>query len=135
MTAQISAYGRLVADPQQKETSTGKLMAMARMAVSLPCRNAPEGDATMWLSVVAFGQQAETLAKHIKGDMVSIAGNMQLNQWTAQDGTVREQLQVIADSVISARTTRPGARKATSKSSSAPDMPPAPPPFDDDVPF
>ena len=68
MTAQIAAYGRLVADPQLKTTSKGTQMAMASMAVPLPCSQADDGTATMWLSVLAFGRQAEALAKHRKGE-------------------------------------------------------------------
>lgn len=49
MTAQIAAYGRLVADPQLKTTSKGTQMAMASMAVHLPCNQADDGQATMWL--------------------------------------------------------------------------------------
>ncbi len=60
MTAQIAAYGRLVADPQLKTTSKGTQMAMASMAVPLPCSQADDGTATMWLSVLAFGRQART---------------------------------------------------------------------------
>lgn len=37
MTAQISAYGRLVADPETRTTGKGANMAMARVAVLLPC--------------------------------------------------------------------------------------------------
>lgn len=70
MTAQISAYGRLVADPQLKTTSKGTQMAMASMAVPLPCNQADDGTATMWLSVLAFGRQADALAKHHKGEPV-----------------------------------------------------------------
>lgn len=51
MTAQISAYGRLVADPQLKTTSKGTQMAMASMAVPLPCNQADDGTATMWLTL------------------------------------------------------------------------------------
>ncbi|SQK64542.1 putative prophage single stranded DNA-binding protein [Escherichia coli] len=40
MTAQIAAYGRLVDDPQVKQTSKGTPMTLARMAVSLPCSHA-----------------------------------------------------------------------------------------------
>jgi hypothetical protein len=40
MTAQISAYGRLVADPQTRTTTNGNNMAMARLAVALPCHAA-----------------------------------------------------------------------------------------------
>lgn len=111
MTAQISAYGRLVADPQTRTTNSGNTMAMARLAVSLPCNAAEDGQATFWLGVLAFGKQADALAKHHKGDLVSVAGNMQLNQWTGQDGAAQQGYQVLADSVISARTVRPGGKQ------------------------
>lgn len=108
MTAQIAAYGRLVDDPQVKQTSKGTAMTLARMAVSLPCSQAQDGQATLWLSVLAFGKQADALARHEKGDLISVAGNMQISQWTGQNGETRQGWQVIADSVISARTVRPG---------------------------
>lgn len=110
MTAQISAYGRLVADPQTRTTSSGTSMAMARLAVALPCNAAENGEATFWLGVIAFGKQADALAKHQKGELVSVAGNMQLNQWTGKDGGTQQGYQVLADSVISARTVRPGGK-------------------------
>ncbi|HHC1642363.1 TPA: single-stranded DNA-binding protein, partial [Klebsiella pneumoniae] len=59
MTAQISAYGRLVADPQTRITGKGTNMAMARLA--LPCNAADNGEATFWLGVIAFGKQADAL--------------------------------------------------------------------------
>lgn len=110
MTAQISAYGRLVADPETRTTGKGTNMAMARLAVSLPCNAAEDGQATFWLGVIAFGKQADALARHQKGDLVSVAGNMQINQWTGQDGRTQQGYQVLADSVISARTVRPGGK-------------------------
>ncbi|HIE9566125.1 TPA: single-stranded DNA-binding protein, partial [Klebsiella pneumoniae] len=56
MTAQISAYGRLVADPQTRTTNSGGSMTMGRLAVALPCNAAAEGgEVTFWLGVVAFG--------------------------------------------------------------------------------
>lgn len=111
MTAQIAAYGRLVDDPQVKQTSKGTPMTLARMAVSLPCSQARDGQATLWLSVIAFGKQADFLAKHQKGDVASVSGTMQVSQWTGQNGETRQGWQVIADSVISARTARPGGKK------------------------
>ncbi|HHJ0962361.1 TPA: single-stranded DNA-binding protein [Escherichia coli] len=136
MTAQIAAYGRLVDDPQTKQTSKGTPMTLARMAVSLPCSQADDGTATMWLSVLAFGRQADALAKHQKGELVSVAGNMQVIQWTGQNGETRQGWQVIADSVISARTVRPGGktRKTTGTQGN---KPPAggDDPYGDDIPF
>jgi single-stranded DNA-binding protein len=32
------------------------------------------GEVTFWLGVVAFGKQADALAGHVKGDLVSVAG-------------------------------------------------------------
>ena len=36
---------------------------------------------------------------------------MQMSQWTGQNGETRQGWQVIADSVISARSVRPGGKK------------------------
>jgi len=112
MTAQIAAHGRLVADVQSKPTSNGSTMAFGRMAVSLPCHGAECGEAPFWLAVVAFGKQAEALARHGKGEMISVSGVMQISQWTGQDGGTLQGYQVVADSVVSARTVRPGGRPA-----------------------
>lgn len=60
--------------------------------------------------MIAFGKQVDALAKHRKGDLVSVAGNMQINQWTGQDGAAQQGYQVIADSVLSARTVRLGGK-------------------------
>ncbi|ECQ3321863.1 single-stranded DNA-binding protein [Salmonella enterica] len=108
MTAQIAAYGRIAADIQTKTTSNGNNMAFTRMAVSLPCRTAENGEAVMWLGVTAFGKQADALAKHQKGDLVSVSGQLQSNQWTGQDGGTQSGYAMVADSVISGRTVRPG---------------------------
>ncbi|MCR3700167.1 single-stranded DNA-binding protein [Citrobacter portucalensis] len=144
MTAQISAYGRLVADPQTRTTTNGTSMAMGRLAVALPCHAAEGGEVTFWLGVVAFGKQADALAGHVKGDLVSVAGAMQVNQWTGQDGGTQQGYQVVADSVISARTVRPSGkagqrgqatdalRRAQQPSRDEYDQRP---PFDDEAPF
>ncbi|HFO5159106.1 TPA: single-stranded DNA-binding protein [Escherichia coli] len=149
MTAQIAAYGRLVDDPQVKQTSKGTAMTLARMAVSLPCSQAQDGLATLWLSVLAFGKQADALARHEKGDLISVAGNMQISQWTGQNGEIRQGWQVIADSVISARSARPGGKRgqqgkatealerAKRQTGQQGNQPPAggDDPFSDDIPF
>lgn len=111
MTAQIAAYGRIAADIQTKATSSGGNMAFTRIAVSLSCRAVENGEATMWLGVTAFGKQADALARHQKGDLVSVAGQLQVNQWTGQDGGTQSGYALVADSVISARTARPGGKK------------------------
>lgn len=83
--------------PEQRE-KVQKCLWPARLSVSL--------QATFWLGVIAFGKPADTLAKYRKDDLVSVAGNMQLNQWMGQDGGTLQGYQVITDSVFSARTVR-----------------------------
>ncbi len=68
--------------------------------------------------MIAFGKQAEALALHVKGDMVSVSGVMQINQWTTQDGGTQTGYQVVADSVISAKTVRPKSRRKSQPSQS-----------------
>ncbi len=130
MTAQIAAHGRLVDDPQTKQTSKGTPMTLARMAVSLPCSQAQEGQSMLWLSVLAFGKQADALAKHEKGNVVSVSGNMQISQWTGKNGETRQGWQVIADSVISSRAVRPGGNRRKTTGAQV-----NPPPAGDDDPY
>ena len=87
--------------------------------VALPCHGVENGEATFWLGVVAFGKQAEALAPHRKGDIVSVSGNMQINQWTAQGGPTASGYQVLADSVVSARTVKPAGRKGQQRQAGA----------------
>lgn len=104
MTAQIAAYGRLGADPVQRASQAGKPWATASLAVQIA-----EGDdaAPHWFQLVAFGRMAELLARHAKGDLVSVAGRLQLNRWQDRDGASHERLQIVADTLISARSARP----------------------------
>lgn len=108
MSAQIAAHGRLAADVLSRITDKGTTMAMGRLAVSLPCHKAESGEVVLWLGLVAFGKQAELLARHGKGELISVSGSMQINQWTGRDGALQIGYQVMADAIISARTVRPG---------------------------
>lgn len=107
---QVAVYGRLGVDPRDIETRTGNQMATATMAVDMA--NARDEDAPpMWLGLIAFGRQAEALLRQKKGDLVSVAGRAQVSRWTDRStGEEREQLQIVIDSLISARAVRPGGR-------------------------
>ena len=135
MTAQLAAHGRLVADVQSKTTGNGNSMAFTRIAVSLPCRVADSGESTLWLGVTAFGKQADMLARHQKGDLISVSGAMQVNQWTGQGGTTHSGYSMVAESVISARTVRGGGgRKTTNTGGSGAPLSDVPD-LSDDLPF
>lgn len=108
-----SAYGRLGGDPKSIETRTGTAMAVGQIAVEVPDR---QGDgSTLWVGIVTFGKTADALLRHSKGDMLSVVGRVQRNAYTDRNGTEREQLQIIADAIVSARTVRPGGRRKATR--------------------
>lgn len=108
MNAQIAMLGRLGAEPMIRKSQNGNDWTTASIAVSL----GKEDDApATWFGVVAFGRVAETLCRHGKGDLVSISGRLQLNTYRDREGNDREQLQVVADTVISARSVRANANR------------------------
>ena len=108
MSSQIAIHGRLGADPVQRQPRTDTVMVTASVAVSVDPSQKDAEAITEWFGIVAFNQVAEALLRHHKGDMLSAAGKLQLNVWPDKStGEDRRQWQVIADSLVSARTKRP----------------------------
>lgn len=113
MSFQAAVHGRLGQEPKEIVTKTGTAMAVASIAVTVDSRGEEQEQETEWLGLVAFGTMAESLLKHKRGDMVSAGGRVQINTWTTGNGEQRRQFQIVADSLVSARTVRPGGgRKA-----------------------
>lgn len=110
MSIHASAYGRLGRDPRAITTASGKGMASASIACDVSSQR--DQDGTHWLPLLAFGGQAETLLKHQQGDMIAATGRMQRNVWTDKEGVQHVDLQLIVDTITSARTVRPGAKRA-----------------------
>lgn len=141
MTAHLAAYGRAGQDPRSIETKSGRAMAVCSMAVELSARDGES--VTAWFDLVAFGRGAEELLRHSKGDPIGVNGRLQQNRYTKSDGTVVNELQVVCDAVISARTVRPGGRRrassasngGTAESVAAPPASAADREFNDDIPF
>lgn len=105
-------YGRLAADPTEKTTRTGKPMALASVAVDVTGQRAEDGDSeTLWVSLMAFGHQCEALLRAEKGQMVAAIGKLTRGRYTGKDGTERESWTLLAESVITAKSARPGARR------------------------
>ncbi len=122
-------YGRLGRDPKAIETTTGKTMAASSLAVNL-IRDAPEDTPPEWIAIIAFGRQAEILLRHKKGDLISASGRVQRNIYTNKNGDEISELQIVADSVVSARSVRPSGGKKKTKNET-----PAQKDFDDRIPF
>ena len=78
---------------------TGKPMTVASpLAV-----DQGEGKPTLWVKLIAFGEGAEHLAAHSKGDSLSAIGRLQLSEWTDREGATRQSFERVADTLVSAR--------------------------------
>ncbi len=130
-----SIYGRLGADPVERETRNGKEMVTVSLAVNA---GRPDvGEETQWFNLVAFGRTAEALARHLKGDLIGCMGDLYRNRYVARDGQTRESWSLTIQSIVSARTVRPGAGRKRAETAG-----PAPAgasagngtPFDDPIP-
>lgn len=106
MAIVASIYGRLGKEPKQGTTKTGKDMTTAAIAVDVGREG--EADSTLWVSILAFGANSEKLVKHQPGDMVAVTGRLGRGKFTGRDGLERECWSMMADSLHSSRTVRPG---------------------------
>jgi single-strand DNA-binding protein len=102
-------YGRLAADPTERTAKSGNPMATASIAVDVAGRDSEP--TTLWVGILAFGVQAEALLRASKGEMLAAMGRLTRGSYTAKDGTERERWTLIADSVVTAKSARPGARR------------------------
>lgn len=138
MTITASIHGRIGTDPVLGETKAGKPMCRVNIAVDVTPGNS-DTDETLWVSVLAFGQAAETLSKATKGETLTAMGRLSRGRYQGRDGTERESWALLADAVLTTRSARPGGgRKRQDQDQGRQDQGGhrAPrPEFDDELPF
>lgn len=100
MINRVVMVGRLTRDPELRTTTTGKNVCGFGIAVTKrikPQDGSPDAD---FFSVTAWGQTAEYVANYLtKGRLVAVDGRLQSRKYTAQDGTNREAIEIIAENV------------------------------------
>jgi single-strand DNA-binding protein len=91
----VALSGRLGQAPELKYTPNGTAVANFSLAVG-------RGEETYWIAVVCWKQTAEWAANSLdKGSAVMVSGRLQTREWTAQDGTKRKAVEIVADNVRS----------------------------------
>jgi single-strand DNA-binding protein len=101
--ASVSFAGNLTDDPELRHTEGGMARAMFRVAVS----GRREQEASFF-TVVVWRDQAEHAAQSLaKGSRVVVIGRLQQRTWTAEDGSARQVVEVVAEEL------GPGLRWAT----------------------
>ena len=93
----IVLMGRLVADPEVRYTSTGKVVCQFTLAVDRPFTNQNGQKEADFIPVVVWGKQGETCGNYLtKGQRALVEGRLQIRNYTAKDGSKRYVSEVIA---------------------------------------
>jgi single-strand DNA-binding protein len=91
--ASVSFAGNLTDDPEVRYIEGGIARAMFRVAVSGRREQEPS-----FFTVVMWRDQAEHAAQSlIRGSRVVIVGRLQHRTWTAEDGSARSTVEVMAE--------------------------------------
>lgn len=96
----VAIMGRLVADPQLRQTTTGKNVASFRIACDRGRRD-PNGQSQAdFLDVVAWDRTAEFVCRYFqKGSLIAIDGRLQSRSYQDKNGNNRQAVEIVAQNV------------------------------------
>jgi single-stranded DNA-binding protein len=109
--------GRLIRDPQVRTGQGGKSFTTALVRVPVD-----QGEDSLLVSVIAFQETAERLARLKAGDSVSLTGSAKLSSWE-KDGEMHHGLAVTASALLTTYDVRQ--RRGDPRASGASDPAPA----------
>jgi single-strand DNA-binding protein len=91
--ASVSFAGNLTNEPEVRYTDSRIARAMFRVAVSGRKEQEPS-----FFTVIVWRDQAEHAAESLsKGSRVVVVGRLQQRSWTAEDGSARSTVEVLAE--------------------------------------
>jgi single-strand DNA-binding protein len=95
--------GNLTADPELRSLPSGTSVCELRVACNSRRKDQSSGewvDKPNYFNVKVWGAQGENAARYLsKGRPVALDGRLDWREWEAQDGTKRQTIDIIADSV------------------------------------
>jgi single-strand DNA-binding protein len=99
----VVLVGNLTRDPELRHTPSGTAVCSLRLAVNTRRKDSATGEWTEkpnYFDVTVWGNQGENCAQYLaKGRPVAVDGRLEWREWEAQDGTKRQAVEIIADSV------------------------------------
>jgi single-strand DNA-binding protein len=99
----VVLVGNLTRDPELRNTPSGMSVCSLRIAVNTRRKDNASGQWTEkpnYFDVTVWGAQGENCAQYLaKGRPVAIDGRLEWREWDAQDGTKRQAVEIVADSV------------------------------------
>ena len=98
MYNRIILIGRLVADPELRQTPSGASVCSFRIAVQRPFASNGGERQTDVLDIVAWRQQAEFVTRFFhKGNMIGVEGRLETRDYTDRNNQQRRAYEVISD--------------------------------------
>jgi single-strand DNA-binding protein len=93
--------GNLTRDPELRSTPGGTPVCSLRVAVNSRRKEGDQWvDKPNYFDVTVWGAQGENCAQYLsKGRPVGVDGRLNWREWEAQDGSKRQTVDIIADSV------------------------------------
>lgn len=99
MLNSVKLMGRLVADPELRQTQSGIPVCSIRIAVDRDFLNNGTRE-TDFFDVVAWRSTAEFISRYFsKGRMIVVDGRLQTRPWTDRDGNKRVSVETVAENV------------------------------------
>lgn len=96
----IAIMGRLVRDPEMRQTTTGKNMASFRVAVDRGSKDANGQNQADFFDVVAWNKTAEFVCKYFqKGSLIAIDGRLQSRNYQDKNGNNRTAIEILVNNV------------------------------------
>lgn len=91
--------GRLTRDPEIRYKQDAEPMAIARYSLAVDKRFKREGEQKAdFIPCVAFGKQGEFAERYFrKGQLVSVAGRLQVRNWEDNEGKKRTATEVVVE--------------------------------------
>ena len=100
MLNHIAIHGRLVRDPEMRNTPSGVAVCNFTVAVDRSFTRQGEEKQTDYFDCVAWRGLAETISKYFpKGKEIVVLGEMQSRKWQDKEGNNRTAWEIIASSV------------------------------------
>ena len=96
----VAIMGRLAFDPQMRQTTTGKSVAVFRIACDRGRKDARGQTLTDWLDVVAWDRLGEFVCQYFeKGQMIAVTGRLQSRSYQDKNGNNRTAVEIVASSL------------------------------------
>lgn len=100
MLNKIILMGRLVRDPELRNTATGTPVASFTIAVDRDFKSQSGEKETDFIDIVAWRNTADFVSKYFsKGRVAAVEGRLQIRSWTDKEGNKRRTAEVVADNV------------------------------------